>query len=416
MIFHLTGLWHHAEFRKLWIAQIISVFGSAITEFALPLTAVLTLQATPVEMGLLRSVQFAPHLLVGLFAGVWVDRLQKQFILVGADLGRAILLSSIPLAVVFHLLRIEHLYIVAFCVGVLTVFFDVSYYAFLPFLVEHKQLIEGNSKLEASWSVAQIIGPGFAAQLVGLVTAPIAIGADTLSFLLSALFLIQIRTQQPISVLPSRSFNFWNELIEGIKVVFENPLLCSFVGCSSTRNFFDSVQLSVYILYSTHDLGISPSQLGVIFTISSCGALLGSLVAERVAQWFGLGPTIVWSAFIRGIGALLIPLASGSLVSKSLILSMAGFLLGLTDLIYVINQAALRQSVVSRKLQGRMTASMRFMVYGLIPVGSFLGGFLGERIGVRTTLLLGGIGTLFSFLWVFFSPLRSLRKLPAPIE
>ena len=243
----LTGLWQHADFMKFWLSQTVSLFGSAITSLALPLTAAIALHATPVQMGSLKAAQFAPFLLIGLIAGVWVDRQRRRPILIAADLGRALLLGFIPVAAVQGMLRIEHLYIAAFGVGTLSVFFDTAYFAFLPTLVKREQLVEGNSKLVVSISTSQILGPGVAGPLVQWFTAPVAIALDAVSFLLSALLLILIRTPEPVLSHPDQP-KFWREFGEGVQVVLKNPLLRAIACCAGTVRLFSSMVDSVYIL------------------------------------------------------------------------------------------------------------------------------------------------------------------------
>jgi len=412
----LSGLWQDADFRKLWLGQTISFFGSAVTSLALPLTAALTLEATPSQMGLLRAAQFTPLLLIGLLAGVWVDRRPRRLILIGSDLGRALLLGVIPITSALGKLRIEYLYCVAFSVGSLSVFFNTAYYAFLPTLVQRQQLVEGNSKLQVSSSTAQLMGPGIAGALVQWVSAPLAIVLDALSFLLSSLFFSQIQIPEPLQVHPRQQISLWREVSEGLRVVLKNPLLRSIAGCASTTRMFINLLNSVYVLFITRELGIPPIVLGMIQAIGASGALLGAFLAEPSARRFGLGPVLVSSAFLWGIGYLFIPLANGRSVVAVSLLAVAGFLSEMGAIVYDISQVSLRQTLVSNRLQGRMNASIRFLIWSPVPLGALLGGKLGETIGLRATLWVGALGTIMAFLWVFFSPVRSLREQPISEE
>lgn len=412
----LTGLWQHADFMKLWLGQTVSLFGSAVTSLALPLTAALTLQATPVQMGLLKAAEFAPFLLIGLVAGVWVDRRRRRPILIGADLGRVLLLGSIPVAAVFGWLRIEYLYLVAFSAGTLSLFFVTAYMAFLPTLVGREQLVEGNSKFVASQSTAQILGPGLAGTLVQWLSAPVAIALDAMSFLVSALLLILIRTPEPVLVHPDKQLSFWREIGEGVQVVLRNPLLRAIACCVGTVRLFTSMVDSVYILYVTRSLGFQPAFVGAILATGAFGALLGALLASRIARWLGLGPTIVGSASLWGIGYLLIPLTNGVNGITVFLLVMAGILSGIGDTINGITQVSLRQTLVPDRLLGRMTASVRFIIWSTVPIGAMLGGVLGETFGLQAALWVGAVGNSLAFLWVFCSPVRTLREQPAPIE
>jgi MFS family permease len=410
----LTGLWRHSEFVKLWTGQTISQFGSQITVLALPLTAVLTLKANAFEMGILGAAEFVPFLLVGLFAGVWVDRMRRRPVLILADVGRTLLLGSIPLAALFGVLRMEQLYVVAFLVGIMTVFFDVAYQSYLPALVSREDLIEGNSKLEVSRSVAQIAGPGIAGALVQLVTAPIAIFLDALSFLVSVLSLLIINKPEPPPPPAHTRQSMWHEIGEGLGVVLRNPVLRSIAGCTATSNLFSQVMFAVYVLYATRELHVDPGLLGLIFSIGSIGALLGALIAGRAAQQFGLGTTLIISILLAGASAILVPLAGGSLFVVAAMLIASFFVASVASPVYNINQVSLRQAITPDRVQGRMNATMRFIVWGTIPIGSLLGGALGSAIGLRPTLFVGAIGSLLPFLWLVLSPVRSLRAQPAP--
>lgn len=410
-----TGLWRHPEFLKLWAGQTISLFGSEVTRFALPLTAALTLQASPTQMGVLQALEFAPFLLFGLLAGAWVDRLHRRPVLIGADLGRAAVLASIPIAALLGVLRMEQLYVAGFLAGVLTVFFDVAYQAFLPTLVRRDHLVEGNSKLEVSRSVAQIAGPGLAGPLVQLVGAPLAILVDAASFLFSVAFLGMLRTPEPAPANAGRR-NIWVEIGDGLRVVVGHPWLRSLAGCTATSNLFAHMLFAVYVLHLTRDLGLQPATLGLIFAFGGPASLLGALVAGRAARRFGLGRTIVAATVVPPAGALLIPLAGSvpALTVPLLIAAQALFALGTP--VYNINQVSLRQAITPPSLQGRMNASMRFIVWGTIPIGSLLGGLLGEAIGLRTAIAVAALGMLLAFPWVYLSPVRTLSEQPAPVR
>jgi len=414
------GLWRHPDFLKLWIGESISLVGSQITILALPLVAVLLLEATPAQMGLLRAAQYGPFLLLGLLAGVWVDRLRRRPIMIWADLGRAVLLGSIPLAAGLGLLRIEQLYLVAFLVGIQTVFFDVAYQSFLPSLVAREQLIEGNSKLEMSRSFAQIAGPGLGGGLVQLLTAPLALIVDSLSFLASALFLALIRTAEPCPTASERR-TLRGEIAEGLRFVLGNPLLRANAGCTGTWNLCSSTIQALFVLYATRELGLGSATLGLILAAIGPGALLGAWLASRAAGWLGVGPTIILAALIGGTGSLAVPLAgavptlaiplAGAVLTPTVPLLAAGsFVSGLGGTLYNVTTVSLRQAITPEHLQGRMNATIRFLVWGTMPLGALLGGFLGEAIGLQPTLVLGAVAVQLSFLWPLLSPLRQLHK------
>src|SRR5712691_6566574 len=410
----LSGLWRQPDFVRLWAGHTISRFGTEISQLAIPLTAALVLDASAFQMGLLGTFEFAPFLLLSLFAGVWVDRLRRKPILIVADIGRAVLLGSIPLAAVLGVLRIEQLYLVGLCTGVLTVFFDVAYQAYLPALVNREHLVEGNSKLEMSRSVAQITGPGVAGALVQLVTAPLAVAMDAASFVGSVICLLFIRTSEPRPVQhASGPSSIWGEMREGLAVVRGSPRLRSIAGCTGTSILFHNAMFAVYVLYVTRQLGIGPALLGLILAAAGPGALLGAVVAGRVAARFGLGTTIIGSALIGAAASLLVPLATGPTVVLAGTLMLSQFIGGLTNPVYNINQVSLRQAITPDRLQGRMNASMRFLVWGTIPIGALLGGALGEVFGLWPTLLAMSVCGLLAPLWIVFSPVRALQVQPA---
>jgi MFS family permease len=367
-------------------------------------------------MGLLAAFEFAPFLLLSLFAGVWVDRMYRRPVLIVADVGRALLLGSVPAAGFLGLLRIEQLYLVGLLTGVFTVFFDVAYQAYLPVLVKREDLVEGNSKLEVSRSVGQIAGPGIAGALVQLITAPMAVLVDSLSFVASVISLLLIHAPEPPPVGSGgqKQGSMWSELGEGLGVVVGNPLLRSIAGCTGTSNLFGNATQAVYLLYVTRELGLEPAVVGLIFAVSGPGALVGAVVAGGLARRFGLGRTIIGSITIGAASNLLIPLASGPqpvLVAMLMVPMLVG---GAASPIYNINQVSLRQAITPDRLQGRMNASMRFLVWGTIPIGALLGGALGQTFGIYPTIVAMVICELLAPLWIVFSPVRRLRTQPSP--
>jgi MFS family permease len=418
MNLRFAGLWRHADFVKLWASQTVSLIGSQITFLALPLTAVLVLDATPAQMGFLTAAGAIPSLLVGLFVGVWVDRCRRLPILIAADLGRVVLLLVIPIAAILGVLRIEYLYIVAFLAGTLELFFDLAHRSFLPSLVEREQLVEGNSKLEMSRSVAEILGPGLAGGLVQLVTAPIAMAVDAISFLVSALFLGWVRAPEPAPRPPDQRQNIWREIGKGLKLVFNNRLLRAITGCIGTISLFNSVLEAVFVLYVTRELGIGPGLLGLAFASGSVGFLLGTLLPGWVTRRFGLGPGIIGALLLVGLSDLLIPLVDGSMavVVIMVVLMLAQFFFGLGFVIFNTGQVSLRQAVTPDDLQGRMNATVSLIDWGVVPLGGLLGGGLGQVIGLRSALLLAALGEILAVLWLLLSPMRSLREQPGLVE
>ena len=406
-------LWRRQEFLKLWSGQTVSVFGSAVTSLALPLTAVLTLSATPAQMGLLSAMASLPFLLVSLFAGAWIDRSQRKPIMIAADFGRAILLCFVPLGMLFGFLSIELLFAVQLLVGVLTVFFDIAYMAYLPTMVGRSHLVEGNSKLEISASTAATAGPGLAGWIIEQLGAPFAIAIDAASFLVSGFTLSWISLAEPAPVPVVARKKIWLEIRDGIKVVTGNPILRSVAACSGMANLFSSLWGAIYILYLTRNLQIPPGLLGIIFATGAPGALLGALLSNWVVRKIGPGPTIIAASALSGLSGLLVLLAHGDMIWIALVLILSEVCLGITNVVYNVNQLSLRQSVTPNHLLGRMNASMRFLIWGALPLGGLMAGVLGSTIGVPATLAVGIIGKSCAFLWILISPVRKLKQQPA---
>ncbi|MBA3518246.1 MAG: MFS transporter [Rhizobiales bacterium] len=398
------------------MGQAISQIGSQVSFLALPLVATLSLGATPFQMGLLTAASSLPSLLVGLHAGALVDRHRRRPVLIAGDIGRAALLGLIPLAWATGMLSMELLYAVALLGGALTLFFDVAYQAFLPTLVDRDQLVDGNSKLELSRTAAEIAGPSLAGWLVHLLTGPVAVALDAVSYLLSALLLWRIRVHEPA---PSRSAGvqrLWEEIREGLQVVVRDPRLRALVGGRGLLDLFNAMLEAVFVLYIVRALGIGPALIGFIFTVGGVGFLVGALLPNRASYRFGFGTATVGGIALVGLSDLLVPLASGSLLVVVPLLVTAQFLFGLGLTVFNVNQASLRQAIVPGRLQGRASATVHFLATGMVPLGAVLGGILGELIGLRATLVVAACGELLAALWIWNSPLRTLRELPPSIE
>jgi MFS family permease len=407
----LTGLWRHADFLRLWAGQTVSLFGSLIGRFALPLVAVLTLDASPAQVATLQIAEMAPGLLVGLLAGAWVDRLRRRPIMVWADLGRALLLFSIPAAALAGMLRVEQLYAVAILVGVLSTFFDVAYQSYLPTLVRREALVEGNSKLQASAAVVEVASFGVAGALVQLLTAPAALLVDAVSFLVSALSLASIRAPEPAPGPPAGRPNTWLEIREGLHFVLASPWLRPLVGVRATRDCFLYAWVSMLMLFLTRDLQLPPLLLGVLFGLGGISSLVGAFAAERVVRHRGAGRALITGLFLSCLSLLFVPLAGGPLLLIAALVGAQQLFDGAAT-VYEINEASLIQGSTPDRLLGRVTASLRVVGWCAMIVGVLLGGLLGELIGPRGAMLVGAIGTLPAVLWLIFSPIRALQDMP----
>jgi predicted MFS family arabinose efflux permease len=398
------------DFRKLWIGQAISQIGSNITSVGLPLTAVLVLKASPLQMGFLSGVGAAAVLIFGLFAGAWVDRLRRRPILIAADLGRAVVLGIIPLAAMLHRLTIGDLYLVALGSSILTVLFDVSYQAYLPSLIARANILTGNSRLALTESIAQIAGPGIAGILVQLITAPMAMLFDAASFACSAISVWLIRKPEP---LPTRTLepHIGREISEGLGASWRDPLLRALAGRKATSAFFLGFGSSLYFLFTMRELGLTAALLGIIIAIGGTSGLFGAFLAEWLVGRFGFGRTFIGSAAVIGMAMLLIPLAHGSVATCSAFL-IASQLGDLAWPVYTISERSLRQAITPNHLLGRVNSSMHLLFHGVLPLGSLAGGAIAQAVGIRQALLIGAIGVLLSTMWLVFSPVRRLRKLP----
>jgi MFS family permease len=403
-------LWSNSGFLKLWAAQTISFFGSQITLLALPLTAAISLEASATQMSMLRTAEVVPALLIGLLAGALIDRLRPRPVLIFADIGRALLLLSIPLASYCGILNLRYLYIVAFLSSVFTVFFDVAHMSLLPRLVPREHLVEGNSKLEVSRSVAMIAGPGMAGILIQLVTAAGALIVDALSFLGSALFLLLLRKPESPVVRLATQQRLWADVSEGLHTVWRHQLLRTMALSLCAFNCFYHLIGAVYVLYLVRELQIGPATLGLIYTIGSVGFALGAALAGRAARRFGVGPTIVWGACVSDAAFLLIPLASGQHRGIVPLLIAAQFLATVAGPMTAINQLSLRQAITPEQMMGRVNATTRVIALGAAPVGALLAGVLGATLGLRPTLLIGALGIQLGFVILLLSPLRTLRE------
>ena len=406
----LTGLWRHWDFLKLWGAQTTSLFGTQLASLAYSLTAVLTLQATPFQLGLLNAVSAASAALVGLFAGVIADRIRRRPLLIGTDLGRAVVAATIPVAFALGVLRIGQLYVARFLFGALSILSEVAFMAFLPSLVAREQLVEGNSKLSATESVASIAGPSLSGVLVQALTAPIAIIVDVISFVFSAIFLWTIRTPEPEPPPANTRRSVWAEIAEGLRVVFGNPILRALSQAIAVHFLFMLIISTVFVLYAVRDLGIEPVWLGIILAALGPGSLLGALVAGRAATRFGLGRTMIAATLLNAFAVILIPLAGGSFPAMVSTLIAAHLLLAFGIQIHGINLMSLRQAITPHRLQGRMNASFRFINVCAMMIGALVAGVLGETIGLRLTLAVGACGMFLPFIRLLLSPLRNYNE------
>jgi len=407
-------LWRDGEFLKLWGGQSINELGSQVSQLALPTVAILLLGATPFQVGLLTACEFLAFPTLGLVAGVYADRLRRRPIMIACDLARMTALASVPIAYAFNALAMPQLYVVALVTGVGTVFFDVAYQSYLPALISRADLVEGNSKLQVSGSVAQMAGPALAGFLIQLFGAARAVAFDAASFLVSVLSLWWIRRPepepQPASELGRRGF--WSEMWEGIRFVFGNPTIWKIAGSTSTSNLGSNIFQAVYLIFAYRVLHLSPGLIGVIFGVGAVGGLLGALSATWFARRLGLGPTLFVTIVAGGLSMALVPFAQLGFAIPLLLLS--AFFGSITGPVYNINQVSLRQAITPDRVQGRMNATVRTVIWGTIPIGALIGGAIGSTWGLLPAMYAGIAVSIMAGGWILLGPIR-LRVQPQTV-
>ena len=408
------SLLRDADFLKLWIGQSVSAFGTQVTLLAVPILAALALRVSPLEFGLLSTIEFLPFVLLSLPAGVWVDRLPRRPILIWGDIGRAIGLLSIPIAFALNVLTIWQLYIVVFLTGCLTVFFDVAYQSYLPSIVERDQLVEGNAKLELTRQASQRLGPGIAGVLIGVLTAPFAVLLDAISYAVSAVFVAWIRRREP-PVVPHDAAtgprpSMRKEIVVGVRYVTGQPVLRALALTVAIEYLFGTIADSILILHLVTERQFSPALIGLAFTLGSIGVIGGALLTGRLTKALGVGRMIVLAAVFDSVSWLPLAIAPDPLLFAGLTTTIVS--LSFFGMFWNVNAMSLRQAITPPGMRGRMNATMRLISWGTIPVGSILGGVLGGAIGLHNTIWVGAIGSLITFIPVALSPIWQIRTMP----
>ena len=401
----------HPDFRRLWTADLLSQLGSRLAMSAAPLLAVLTLNATTLQVSLLRTCETAAWLLFGLFAGAWVDRVRCLPVLVWADIGRAVLYGSIPVAAWFGVLGLTQLYVVLALSGLLTVLFDVAHSSYPPRLLTPEQLLPANAKLAANHSVAAVIGAGAGGFLVQWLTAAVTLGFNALSFVWSALWLRSIRTPESRPVAAERP-DLRREIGEGLRYVFRHPLLRPITLNTTSTFLFQSANGAVMIVFLVREIHLSPSTIGLLSMIGLLGALAASWFTERLSDWLGEARALLLASVGLGVAFLLQALTGPGWGLLWYVGSM--LLAAVCIIVSAILQSSIRQRLTPPELQGRVSATTSFVAWGVAPIGSLLGGVLATAFTLRTTLWISGTGALLGAAFVLFSPLRTLHTIPTP--
>jgi MFS family permease len=401
-------LWRHRNFLLLWGGQTISEMGSAITVLALPLTAVVVLRASTLEVGLLTSASTLAFALIALPAGAVVDRHTKRRLMIWCDVARMLIIGSVPLAAALGALTLGQLYAVAVTAGVCTVFFDVSYQSYLPVLIGKDDLVDGNGKLGATQSFAQVVGPGLGGGLVGLFGAAQAMTADAISYLVSVASLLAIRAREEPPH-PDQRQKLRTEIAEGLAFVLRHPILRKIVACTGTANLFGSMATALEIIFMIRVLHVRPADTGLLIAVASLGGVAGGVVSGRLSRRIGSARIIWFSMLVLSLPQFLIPLAEPGWLVAALVVGLAGF--WFSAVVYNVAQVSYRQAICPPRLLGRMNAAVRWVVWGTLPLGGLLGGVFGTWLGVRTTLWIGYTGSWAAGWWVYFSPLRGMRNI-----
>ncbi len=407
----MSSLWRHPDFQRLWLGQTVSQLGSVVTRTAVPLVALLVLGAGPWELALLVVVTSAGVLLVGLVAGAWVDRLRRRPLLIWNDVVRAALLFSIPLAYAVGALRIEQLYVVMFVEAALGALFDAAYPAYVPTLIGTGRLVEGNSKLAMSSSIAEIGGPGFAGTLVQIAGAPFAMLVDALSFVVSAASLALIRTPERQRPPRASTTHIAQEITEGLRVVRRHAIVFPLAARSVPDHFFGAFYGVLYSLYLLRELHLDPFLLGIVISAGGVGSLVGSAFASRTVRSVGIGRALIGTDIIASFIGILTPLAQGPVALATAMVFLPQLLGDGLKTISGVAELSLVQGVVADRVLGRVNATLDVVAHGIgYPAGALVAAVVADQVGVRGAIGIGWAGMAASVLFVIFSPVPGLRS------
>jgi MFS family permease len=401
-----SGLWRDRSFLLLWSGETISQTGAQISMVAVPLTAISALHAGPTEVSLLTALQYAPVFLITLFAGVWLDRHRRRPVLIWTSIARFALILLIPLSYLTDLLSLGLLYLVTFGVGLLTAVFDVAYVVYLSSLVPRDRLIEANAKLETTYSMAQIGGPGIGGVLVQAVTAPVALVANAGTCLLAGLTFFGIRKPEVVETPERAPRPMRAEVKEGLQAIAGDRMLRLLIVQAAVYNLFEQIVLTLYLLFGVRDLQLGAGELGVILTTAAVGGLMGALVAGRAAAAIGTGRCIVGSMVVSAAGLVVVPLAPAT-PGLAIVVLVAGFVVyGFGLGVFSVHTLSMRIALSPPGLLGRITATFRLIIYGTIPIGALMAGVLGNLVGIRAAIVLGAVPLLVLSVLFWFTPVR----------
>jgi MFS family permease len=406
-----TSLWRDRDFLLFWTGESVSGFGSQITLFALPVAAVVVLHASGGQLGLLKALFTVPYFVFPIAIGIWLDRRTRRPVMLAANIGRAALVLSIPVAAWLGGLAMPQVYLVALLGGALTAIFDVAYVSYVPALVGRARLAGANSRLQASDSVATLSGPGLGGLLVGLVGAASALVTDAISYLVSFGTIAAIGRKEAPSA-PRGPRRLWPEIRDGLRAVFGNPPLRQIAFHAAIYNgFFQLIEIA-FIIYALNDRHISPGVFGLIVTVGGVGGFLGSVVAAALLRRIGPGRALLVALSMSTNAFFLLPVAHGRKATVVVLFAVTFLLAGIGAGIANVVVVTVRQSLTPDHLMARMNASYRVMNFGVIPIGSAIAGVLIGFLGPRTLLWLAPFGLLASVIPVLSPAVRRLRELP----
>lgn len=397
----------------MWTGETVEWLTGQLTFFAMPSIAILILKAGPFDIGVLNALDYAAFPLLGAFIGVLSDRWPRRPMMFTANIVQVAALGSIPIAFLFGSLTLYHLFAVALVMGTSAVFFVVAYQAYLPTLVRRENLTEGNSKLTTSESAAQVGGRALAGPMMQLFGPSISFAIDALGTLLAAAAIFSISTPEK-SHASSDQRNFLRELREGAEVIFNDPLLRSLAASTATWNLGISIFNAVFFLFMYNELKLSLATAALVLAIGSIGVMVGAVISPEVAEKLGLGRTLAVSLLIGGVGLLAVPIVLYGPAAP--ILAAVWFFQSIGIPIYNVNQISFRQAIVPNRLQGRMNATMRTIIWSTIPIGAFAGGIVGTLFGIVPTILIGAIVCMLPVLLIALGPLGSLSKIPEHMQ
>ena len=399
-------------FRNFWLATSVSLLGDEIAVLAVPLVAVLVLDAGAGQMGLLTAAALLPHLFFSLPAGAWLDHVaSRRRVMIACDLGRAAIVGTIPLAYALDVLTLAQLYAVAFLAGSLSVLFDLSYPTLFVSLASRDRYIEGNSLVHGSRSFSAVAGPSLAGLLVSAFSAPLAVLGDAVSFLVSALFLGRVRAEEP-PIEHHDEAGLRARVATGLRFIGRNPIFRPTLTAVATLNFFNYAFHALFVLYATRSLGIEPATLGLVLGAGAVGGVLGAFFAGRIGRALGVGRAFLLGCVLFPLPLVLVPLADGPEWLVIGMLFVAEFCSGFGVMILDINAGSMMFALTPDRLRSRATGAFNFVNWGIRPLGALAGGALGAWIGVRPTLWVATIGALAGALLLLPTPVPGLRELP----